>query len=96
MSQIKFLGDMKGQEVEVTGGWDRPLQEFFLVVLNRKTEDIVWSDALLPFEARQTTERLRAILTECGIAPPLGFWERIERKEANVMHIYEDGEWATL
>ncbi len=100
MSQVKFAGTRKGGEkVAVVGGWDRPLREFFLTIFVADSEDeeIVWSDLLAPSKLKQEdTHYLRGKLTEYGIEAPEGFWDRVERREANVVHVRHEKGWQTL
>jgi hypothetical protein len=43
-----------------------------------------------PF-AIKTVGPLKAKLAELGIEAPAGFWERVEPKTGNVVHMYTDG-----
>lgn len=92
MSQVKFFGTRKGKVVEVVGGWDRPLREFFLnVFAEGESMDPIWSDLAVAPSLKQDTAFMRAKLAEMGIEVPEGFWERVERREANVLHVLHTG-----
>jgi len=95
MSQVKFLAPMGGREVEVVGGWDRPLKEFFLTVFETDDEDtVIWSAMHDPKAAdKLNTERLREQLVRMGIEAPKGFWEKVELREANVVYKFQLGGW---
>ena len=86
MSQIKFKGVTKdGIKVEVVGGWDPPLQEFFLNLYRlgvpEDEDDVLWSALDYPAEEdRCSTKRLRAVLEQFGVRPPSDFWYEVERK----------------
>jgi hypothetical protein len=99
---VKFRSALGGRFVDVMGGWDRPLQEFFLTVFDLECAedadtDVIWSNIDDPSEAdRRGTDRLRAKLKAFGITPPTDFWEQVERREGNITHVYtDDGGWTS-
>jgi len=100
MSQVTFTVTFTVVgEVEVMGGWDRPLKEFYLTVFGvpkgpDEDEEIIWSAINEPAaEDQQGTTRLRAKLVELGITPPAGFWEKVELREGNVQRAFVEGAW---
>lgn len=99
MSQVKVSTIMKdGTKVEILGGWDRPLREFFISVFNTNppedSEGIIYS-TLGDWNAldRDSTLRLQGKLEKLGVALPDGFWDRVERREGNVTHVHRNGSW---
>lgn len=98
MSQVIFKASMplnQGTQVQVVAGWDRPLQEYFLTVFLLEGDDEVWwstMDEPSPAD-KLRTEHLQQKLASFGIESPQGFWERVQRREANVYHIYQDSVW---
>jgi hypothetical protein len=98
MSQVTFYTEYNGKRVEVLGGWDRPLQHFFLTVLsaNDDDDDDDGYDYVTSIEDSRTTHKLREKLDKLSIKAPEEFWSRIERKEGNVTHkLCDDGAWNT-
>ena len=97
MSQVKFRAVTESGPVEIMAGWDRPLQEFFLTVFDlvpEAEEETLWSTVNLPSSIdTKTTLRIRTKLVELGIEAPEGFWERVERREANVTHTFGANGW---
>lgn len=97
MSQVKFKAQYKSKPVEVMGGYDRPLKDFYLTVFDESEdaeEETVWSTLSHPSQVDlKSTLRLRTQLMEMGIEAPEGFWERVELKEANVNHVFKNGAW---
>lgn len=93
MSQVTFRGVRGKQSVEVTGGWDRPLQHYHLTVYG-EDGDPLWStlDAM-PTGGSRDLEPLARALRELGIVAPEGFWTRVEAREGNVCTTLIDGEW---
>lgn len=94
MSQVKFKAVTESGPVEVMGGWDRPLSEFYMTIFDLATDaedETVWASMFGP--SPKTTAPLRAQLVQMGIEAPEEFWDRVERREANVTHVYADGKW---
>lgn len=97
MSQVKFRAVTESGPVEVMAGWDRPLREYFMTIFDLTPNDdneTVWS-TIDHYSAENTfsTKRLRKQLTEMGLLAPEGFWELVERQEANVTYTFENGAW---
>lgn len=100
MSQVKFRGQVNdGREVMVMAGWHHPLEKFFLVVYDLTAdpegEKVLWS-TLDDFVPTDTTKGVRAKLTELGPEVPEGFWERVELREGNIIHLYTEVGWRTF
>jgi hypothetical protein len=102
MSQVTFqatIGSDKSTPVEIMAGWDRPLRHYFLNVflvdaVDDQGSDVWWSTIGNPSdEDSHGTGRLRQQLDSMGITVPEGFWERVERREANVTYAYAEGVW---
>jgi len=97
MSQVKFKTSYQGKPCEVMAGWDRPLAEFYMTLFDLDPEaddETFWSAIAFPSDVdRKSTLRLRTKLVEFGITPPDGFWERVERREANVTHVLTPTGW---
>ena len=101
MSQVKCISVYQGAKCDVLAGWDRQLRDFFLTVFYRDKEEtdndwdqVAWSTLSSPSpKDRVSTEHLAAKLVEMGIEVPAGFWERVERREGNVVHSYRNNEW---
>lgn len=95
MSQVKFTAPMGARDVEVMGGWDRPLKEFFLTVFETDDEDtVIWSAMHDPMsQDKLNTDRLRTQLTKMGIEAPKGFWDKVELRESNVVYKFQYGDW---
>ena len=94
MSQVRYRTAEKGKKVEVVGGWDRPLATFFVTIFQLEYEGEDEADearSLYPDTA--DVEGFKAALAETGIEVGAGFWERVERKEGNSLHIFTGGEW---
>ncbi len=92
MSQLIFTATMDGQEVCVHGGYDRPLREFFLSVLNRDGE-VIANDLSIPIRERRDLDTFRELLADWGIAAVEDFWVLMDRKEGNVFYSHEGGMW---
>lgn len=95
MSQVKVETVLNGRKVEISAGWDRPCQEFFLNLFNFDPDaesEVDWSTLDEPGDDR-TTDRIREVIRGFGISLPEGFWERVERREGNVIHVYTDSGW---
>lgn len=92
MSQVKFFATTRsGIPVEVMAGYDRPLKEFFMTLFDRREdseEETVWSTLECPSDIdNDNTSRLRSVLVkDFGIVPPSGFWEKVEKREGNVVY----------
>lgn len=97
MSQVKFKTSYQGKPCEVMAGWDRPLAEFYMTLFDldpEVDEEVVWSTLDAPDESlAHETGYLRQRLGIMGITPPDGFWERVERREANVTHVLTPTGW---
>lgn len=101
MSQVSFKANMTalndGAQVQVIAGWDRPLQEYFLTVFLSGDDEVWWSTMDEPSPADKfSTEHLQQKLASFGIEAPQGFWERVQRREANFCHFYQDSVWKEL
>lgn len=101
MSRVSFESTYGETPIVVTGGWDHPLQEFFLQIERanpseeEEAEDgVVWSTLEDPSEDdAHETERLRAKLTELGVEPPPRFWEIVEGRARNHVYVWKQNEW---
>lgn len=98
MSRVSFESTYEGAPIVVTGGWDHPLQEFFLHVERANPSDdedgFVWGPLEDPSEDdAHGTERLRAKLTELGVEPPPRFWEIVEGRARNHIYVWTKNEW---
>lgn len=96
MSRISFKATYEGREVEVVGGYDRPLDYYHLTVFNPEDDDeeCAWSGLdHLDFSQMRTLDYAKKQLESMGINPPDGFWERCEKKDGNVFHDWQCGEW---
>ena len=93
MSRVTF----KTGKYSVTAGWDRPLQEFFMTVMEDEgeEEEPVWSTLFEPsmFD-KVTTDHLEATLkSQLQIDASEGFWDRVNLREGNVAHFHGEGGW---
>ena len=93
MSQVSFKTQYMGFAVEIVAGWDEPLQYYHLTVFDNRAdaeEEYIFSclDTPNPFAAK-TTERWKAKLIEMNIKIPDGFWERVEKKEADDIYSFK-------
>ena len=103
MSQVKCKSAKGDLVVDLQAGWDGPLQEFFLIVFRAEDDEVFWSSNEAPYPLvpsgnradTLTTQHLRDKLHEFQIAVPPGFWEKVELRERNVVHEYEDEKWVT-
>jgi hypothetical protein len=102
MSQVKFESQLAGKRVAVLSGWDPPLRHYFMTIYlldepAEEVDDIVWSTIKAPSDADSLgTQRLKQQLTAMGIDVPVGFWERIERREGNIRYSFAPpNEWRT-
>lgn len=93
MSQVSFRTTYDGHNVEVVGGWDRPLNGYHLAIFNldvgEDDEQTLWCNLDLSPTSRafpSSTEPHRKQLASMGIAPPPAFWELTELREGNVFH----------
>lgn len=103
MSQVRFKTEISGTPCEVMAGWDRPLKGYFLSVFDLTDSDdpdyvgVGYEKSMHDPDADMgfapSTDYFRAILKDKGIEPPEGFWERVELREANVLHNYKNGVW---
>lgn len=92
MSQVRFKTGIR----EVMAGWDRPLGHFFLTISSVIDDEVVWSSIYdLPKGGTSSTEPLKKMLREFEVEPPEGFWERVERREGNVLHSFNEMKWKT-
>lgn len=94
MSQVKFKTTLNGKPVEVMAGWDIPLQGFFLTVFDLAEdaeEECIYSgmdDPKTRMGFMPKTDYFRDILaTEYGIVAPEGFWDLVEKREGNTVHV---------
>ncbi len=102
MSQVKFKTEYKGKPVEVMAGWDRPLQGFFLTVFdldpNAEVECVYSNldDPNVPgvMGYTKTTDYWKEVLSKMEIGVPEEFWARVELRQGNVNHVFDDGTWA--
>jgi hypothetical protein len=93
MSQVSFKVFKDGEELQVVAGWDYPLQTYFLTVFDND-DDVVWATLDHPSVMDcHSTDRLSKQLTSMGVDVPAEFWERVQRKERNVIHSYVAGIW---
>jgi len=103
MSQIKFNTTYKTKAVEVMAGWDNPLQGYFLSIfkldLENDDEELLYDnladkDLSSTMGFARSTGYFKTILEHFEIVVPDGFWERVERNERNVTHIFRNEQWA--
>lgn len=72
MSQHIFSSSQHGKPIDITLGWDRPLQYFFMTVENGVTGDILYSNLDDPATfGGVDLEYYRGILSELGYSVPL-------------------------
>lgn len=91
MSQVKFTTrNSKDQMIEVVGGWDNPLKGYHLTIFLLPDEDVLWCNLdHFPFPGMApSTEPLKKTLIEMDINVPDGFWEKVELKEGNTIHVF--------
>ena len=111
MSQVKWKtrwtppGSDKEYRVEVMGGWDNPLQGYFLTIFNLDAdgdddgeEDVLWDSMSKDGYPFKSTAPLETALSELGIDAPMDskgidFWEIVSFQEGNVLYNYHNGEW---
>jgi hypothetical protein len=90
MSQIMFNATTKdGIPVEVRAGWDPPLQDFFLTIFrDSEEEEVLWSAIDFPSQQdKDSTDRLKQVLSDFGVSAPTEFWKLVETKhEGNFTH----------
>ena len=90
MSQVKFKAELRTPKgvipVEVMGGWDHPMQAFYLTLFDLRPDapdECVWASDYEPSPLDQrSTVRLRAKLFDFGVQPPEGFWRSLKRASA--------------
>jgi hypothetical protein len=94
MSQVKFNAPYKGGTIEVMAGYDRPLSGFFLTIfeLVDSDEEMILYSSLDDQRADQfgqfdDTMVIRDVLEAYVPNPPAGFWELVEKREGNVVHV---------
>jgi hypothetical protein len=81
MSQRRYTVNhpLRG-DLEVTAGWDRPLQYSFLVV--RHDDDLLYSNLMDPDGCDVPPAKAREILERLGVPIPVGFIDALERDRA--------------
>ena len=99
MSQVKFETTIDGKTVKVCGGWDNPLQHFFLTIFNPEDdeEECFWSglDHFPDMGGTQNILDIKNVLSSFKIVPPDGFYALILLCEGNVFHSWKNGKWET-
>jgi len=85
MSQVIFWSSYKSAEVQVMGGWDHIVEEFFLTILDGKDEPVWTSIYDYSPEDQDSAYRLKLKLVELGIQPPQDFWNIVEEQDGNVV-----------
>lgn len=93
MSQIKFYSVYNGLPIDIMGGWDTSLNEFFLTVFeNTDDENIIWDSMTTEYSQDDgiNTKRLQQKLIDMGIVAPNKFWNKVELQEANIIYRFKD------
>jgi hypothetical protein len=86
MSRISFNAMYNDKPVQITAGWDNPLQYFFMTVFGNDDDEPVWDElSNFNFDQLRTAGPLAKQLESMGITPPKGFWEKVELCEGNVV-----------
>lgn len=71
-------------ELTILAGWDRPMNEIFMVVVETESDDIMYHNLNDPkASGAQDTEIFKDKLKEMEIPAPEGFWESIEFDRLN-------------
>jgi hypothetical protein len=92
VSRVSFKGiDKKGHTVVVRAGWDHPVREFYMQIMDADG-DCTWS-TMASGGTLSSTASLKAKLVKLGVQAPEGFWPLVERREGNTWHTYENGAW---
>lgn len=90
MSQIKFNSKLKnGDKVEVMGGWDSPLQEYFVTIF---LDDGEVHASTMDNGGRSKAD-VQELLDDNGINPPPGFWQLMDLREGNTVHRFVNDKW---
>jgi len=95
MSQIRFNAKFDGKDVQVSTGWDRPLQYYHLTIFDMNPnaeDDVVWS-CLDHFGFCKSLDIIKDQLKKMNIECPEGTFDLIARKEGNVFYAWRDGKW---
>ena len=100
MSQVIFKSKIADKNVEVMGGWDPPMNYYHFTIFNLDLkpdddEEIIWAciDNFRLSELPKSTEPYIKILEEFNIEPPEDFWELCNKKEGNVVYIFNGTNW---
>jgi hypothetical protein len=89
MSQIKFYSVYNGLPIDIMGGWDTSLNEFFLTVFeDTDDENVIWDSMTTEYSKDDAfnTNRLKQKLIDMGIVAPKGFWDKIDLQEGNLVY----------
>jgi hypothetical protein len=96
MSQVSFKTVLDDSNIEVVGGYDRPLDYYHMSIFNLDVgefeEDVVYCnlrEEIFPVYP----DFYKRVLGEMGVNVPDGFWERCCRKEGNSFYKFRDGKW---
>jgi len=92
MSQVNFKTTLNGKNIEVVGGWDRPLQGYHFTIYDldaEEEEEILYCNLddrkLVGYMGfTQTNEHYRAICQLMGIELPEHFWDACDMKAGNL------------
>lgn len=93
MSQVTFRGFRGELPVEVTAGWDRPLQHYHLTIFGPDGDPLWSSIDEMPTGGCEDIGSLALALRDLGIDVPDGFWPLVEAREGNVLTTLVGGEW---
>lgn len=86
MSRISFDATYGDKSVQITAGWDNPLQYFFMTIFGPDEDEIVWDElSNFDFSELRTAKPLVNQLQLMGITAPPGFWEKVELREGNIV-----------
>lgn len=101
MSQVKFHSALPDDtKVEIVGGWDEPQQGYHFSIfaleddLEEGEDDVIYCNlrhSACPFP--RDNDIYRTVLKLARIIPPPGFWERVERKEGDVIYEWDGDAW---
>lgn len=91
MSQVHFKTTLNGKNIEVVGGWDRPLQSYHFTIydLDSEEKEVLYCNTedskLFEFACfTPTNEHFKAVCGKMGLELPEHFWILVSLKAGNL------------
>ncbi len=90
MSRISFHSFLDNIPVEITAGWDHPLQTYWIDIVELYDEDNVIYSSMTMVDGYFSLVNIQEVIKDYQLTVPDTFWKMVEPKAGNIIYHFKD------